>query len=343
VATPTRFARSAPGSHGLPALAVTLPQFRDGPGPALDALAESWRLGFAGGFLFDHLWPLGGQRHRPALECWTLLAGLAARLRDLTEGAAGPREAGPDDQPDRGPALPGGSPAGAGNAGWDDRFRLGTLVTRAGLRPPALLARMAATVAQVAGSPLVVGVGAGDHLNRDENDAFGLPYRDAAGRAADLERAALALRGPLAGRVRPPELWIGGTGPRARTAAGRFADAWNGWGLAPGELAAGLADVREHAERAGRDPGSVTATWGGQVLIGEDAAAARAMLASWSPGRPPPELARTVAGGPETVAARLAELGAAGATWCVVSLVGGPGPELRRRLASCLGFDTESL
>ena len=296
----------------LPELAVTLPSFRDGPGPALDALAESWQLGFAGGFLFDHLWPLGGQRDRPALECWTLLAGLAARIRDL-------------------------------HGGRDGRFRLGTLVTRAGLRPPALLARMAATVAEVAGAPLVVGVGAGDRFNRDENDAFGLPFRDAAGRAADLERAVLALRGPLAGRARPPQVWVGGTGPGARAAAGRLADAWNGWGLAPDELAAGLADVRRHADRAGRDPGLVTATWGGQVLVGEDAAAARAMLARWGAGRPAPELARTVAGDPGVVAARLAELGEAGATWCVASLVGGPGPELRRLLAGCLAPDAKSL
>lgn len=325
----------------LPALAVTLPQFRDGPGPALDALAESWRLGFAGGFLFDHLWPLGGRRDRPALECWTLLAGLAARASDLAEGGAGPPVAGPEGEPDRGLVIPDGLGGGAGKGDRDGRFRLGTLVTRAGLRPPALLARMAATVGQVAGSPLVVGLGTGDRLNRDENDAFGLPYRDAAGRLADLEQSALALRGPLAGQP-GPEVWIGGTGPRVRAAAGRMADAWNGWGLTPDEMAAGLADVRRHAGRAGRDPGSVTATWGGQVLIGEDAAA-RAMLETWGAGRSPAELARTVAGDPGTVTARLAELGEAGATWCVISLVGGPGPELRRRLARCLGSDTESL
>jgi alkanesulfonate monooxygenase SsuD/methylene tetrahydromethanopterin reductase-like flavin-dependent oxidoreductase (luciferase family) len=279
-------------------------------------VAESWRLGLAGGFLFDHLWPLGGQRDRPALECWTLLAGLAARARELADAT--------------------------GVGGRPDRFRLGTLVTRAGLRPPALLARMAATVTQVAGSPPVVGVGAGDRLSRDENLAFGLPFRDPAGRAEDLDRTVAALRGPLAGRP-APEVWVGGTGSLARAAAGRGADAWNGWGLFADELAAGLADVRRHAERAGRDPGSVTATWGGQVLMGEDAATARAMLARWGSGRPPAELARTVAGDPAAVAARLAELGQAGATWAVVSLVGGPGPELRRLLARCLDTDTESL
>ena len=40
---------------GLPALGVTLPQFSERPGPALDACRDAGRLGFAGGFLFDHL------------------------------------------------------------------------------------------------------------------------------------------------------------------------------------------------------------------------------------------------------------------------------------------------
>src|SRR6266705_1552555 len=170
----------APGTRPLPAIAVTLPQYSDGPGPALAAVEDARRLGFAGGFLFDHLWPLGSPRDRPALECWTLLAALAG----VSRSDGGPR---------RHVVTAEGSGPGAG------RFRLGTLVTRAGLRPAALVARMAATVGDVAGTPPIVGVGSGDQLNRAENEAFGLPFRDADGRAAELERTALALRGPLAG------------------------------------------------------------------------------------------------------------------------------------------------
>src|SRR6266511_2344368 len=105
----------------MPALAITLPQFRSAPDATLEALEDGRRLGYAGGFVFDHLWPLG-QPQRPALECWTLLAGLAGRLSAIEPGGAG-------------------------------AFRLGTLVTRAGLRPPALLAHMARTVTSVAGPP----------------------------------------------------------------------------------------------------------------------------------------------------------------------------------------------
>src|SRR6266542_3163650 len=248
----------------MPALAITLPQFRSAPDATLEALEDGRRLGYAGGFVFDHLWPLG-QPQRPALECWTLLAGLAGRLSAIDPGGAG-------------------------------AFRLGTLVTRAGLRPPALLAHMARTVTSVAGAPPILGIGMGDAGNRPENEAFGIPYHsDPTKRAAELVRAIDAVRGPLAGQPTPP-IWVGGTSRRAHGLAGRAADAWNAWGLDPDELAAGLGEVRRAAEDAGRDPRTVDGTWGGQVLVADDQGQARDLLERWGAGRSPAEVARTVAG-----------------------------------------------
>ncbi len=222
--------------------------------------------------------------------------------------------------------------------GRAEPFRLGTLVTRAGLRPPGLLAHMAATVAKVAGAPPVVGIGMGDAGNRPENEAFGLPYHaDPTRRAASLVGSVGALRGPLAGRP-GPAVWVGGTSRRARGLAGRFADAWNGWGLGPDELAAGLAEVRRAAEDAGRDPAAVAGTWAGQVLVAEDAEQARALLGRWGAGRPPGEVAGTVAGDAGAVARRLGELGEAGAGWCVLGLVGGSGAAMRSLLAEACGL-----
>ena len=289
---------------GLPLLGVTLPQFSERPGPAVEACLDAHGLGFGGVFVFDHLWPLG-QPSRPALEGWTLLAALAAAV--------------------------GREPGGAGG------FRVGTLVTRAGLRAPALVARMAATVGQVAGAGAIVGVGRGDLANRAENLAFGLPFGDAAERARVLEATVAALRGPLAG-MPPPEVWVGGTGPGALALSGRLADAWNGWARTPEELAAGLAAVRAEAERAGRDPATVAATWGGQVLVAPDRREAADRLARWVADRPPAEAARVVAGDPATVLARLRALGNAGAAWCVLAPVGGPGAEARALLAAAAGL-----
>jgi alkanesulfonate monooxygenase SsuD/methylene tetrahydromethanopterin reductase-like flavin-dependent oxidoreductase (luciferase family) len=282
---------------GLPTLGITLPQFSERPGPALDAARDARRLGFGGVFVFDHLWPLGGPRTRPALECWTLLAGVAA--------VAGP-------------------------------LRVGTLVTRAGLRAPALVARMAATVGQVAGAPPVIGVGRGDLANRPENHAFGLPFGTPAERARAVEDTVAALRGPLAGSP-PPEVWVGGVGPGARELAGRLADGWNGWALTPEELADGLAGVRRAAEDAGRDPAAVAGTWGGQVLVAGDRREAADRLARWGAGRPPAEVARVVAGDPDAVLARLRALGDAGASWCVLATVGRPAAEARAALAAAAG------
>jgi alkanesulfonate monooxygenase SsuD/methylene tetrahydromethanopterin reductase-like flavin-dependent oxidoreductase (luciferase family) len=316
----------------LPSLGVTLPQFSAEPGPALEACRDARRLGFGGAFVFDHMWPLGAPT-RPALEGWTLLAALAADVG---------RQAG-------------------------DGFRVGTMVTRAGIRAPALVARMAATVGEVAGAPPIIGVGRGDLANRDENLAFGLPFGSIAERAAAVEDTVAALRGPLAGTPRStgvplapwdgdgpdplpagpswgspdpsgPEVWVGGVGPGARELAGRLADAWNAWALDPDELAAGLADVRKAAERAGRDPATVAATWGGQVLVAPDRRDAQVRLERFSPGRPPAEVARVVTGDPDTVRERLRALGDAGASWCVLALVGGPGAEARALLAAAAGL-----
>jgi alkanesulfonate monooxygenase SsuD/methylene tetrahydromethanopterin reductase-like flavin-dependent oxidoreductase (luciferase family) len=308
----------------LPVLAVTLPQFRAETGPAVAACLDAHRLGFAGAFVFDHLWPLG-QRDRPAAEGWTLLAALAGAVG--AEGSGGLKERSDSALVDRGSAG-GGTPA---------PFRLGTLVTRAGLRPAALVARMAATVGQAAGAPPIVGVGRGDLGNRDENLAFGLPFPDADGRTRALEATVAALRGPLAGRP-PPTVWVGGTGAAARALAGRLADAWNGWALTPEELAAGLADTRRAAERAGRDPAAVTGSWGGRVVVAGERREAETRLARWGAGRPAAELARVVAGDPEMVLARLRALHHAGAAWCVLALVAGPGAELRALLAGAAGL-----
>jgi alkanesulfonate monooxygenase SsuD/methylene tetrahydromethanopterin reductase-like flavin-dependent oxidoreductase (luciferase family) len=299
---------SADGGSGLPVLAVTLPQFNVDPGPALEACRDAHRVGFGGAFVFDHLWPLGAPT-RPALECWTLLAAVAAEV--------------------------GGRAGGAGG------FRVGTLVTRAGLRAPALVARMAATVGQVAGVPPIVAVGRGDLGNRDENRAFGLPFGGAAERSRAVEDTVAALRGRLAGSP-APEVWVGGTGPGGRELAGRLADAWNGWGLTPEELAAGLAAVRRAAAEAGRDPATVAGTWGGQVLVAPEPAEAQAMLARWGTGRPPGEVARVIAGTPETVLAGLRALGDAGAAWCVLAFVGGPAARMRALLAEAAGLSARA-
>src|SRR6266853_4106566 len=94
-------------------------------------------------WLFDHLMPIGGDPNGPTFEGWTLLSALAAQT---------------------------------------GRLRLGLLVTSNRFRPPAMLAKIAATVDIVSGGRLDFGIGAGSRpshpLARREYEANGLPYHD---------------------------------------------------------------------------------------------------------------------------------------------------------------------
>jgi alkanesulfonate monooxygenase SsuD/methylene tetrahydromethanopterin reductase-like flavin-dependent oxidoreductase (luciferase family) len=83
---------------------------------------------FDSAWLWDHLVPMRGEVTTPALEAWTLLSALAATT---------------------------------------SRLRLGVIVTSNRIRPPAVLAKMAATLDQIAGGRLIFGIGAGYARTRD--------------------------------------------------------------------------------------------------------------------------------------------------------------------------------
>jgi alkanesulfonate monooxygenase SsuD/methylene tetrahydromethanopterin reductase-like flavin-dependent oxidoreductase (luciferase family) len=193
-------------------------------------------------FAPDHLFPPGAPG-RPALEPFTVLAAVAA-LR---------------------PSL-----------------HVGTLVTRASLRPAGLLAKQAGALDQMSGGRAILGVGAGDSVSRPEHAAFGIPFAPAAERVATLEETVGALRAlfvgepwgggthvpPMDGPLLPPghpELWIGGRSAELIAAAARSADAWNGWAMDAEGFEAAAGELRRLA--GGR---LVVPTWGGIVLVGTD-------------------------------------------------------------------------
>lgn len=143
-------------------------------------------------------------------------------------------------------------------AGVTSRIRLGTLVTCTGYRNPVVLANMAATLDEVSGGRLVLGLGAGN--DEDEHRTLGVPFDHRIGRFAEAlaivapllrdgrvdfagewyaaRDAELRVRGPRPGG---PPLLIGsfGQGPRMLSLVAEYADFWN----------AGLAFGRSHPDQ----------------------------------------------------------------------------------------------
>ena len=162
------------------------------------------------------------------------------------------------------------------------RVELGQLVMCTSFRPPALLAKMAATADAVSGGRLILGLGAGWY--DPEYEAFGYPTDHRVGRFEE----AIAIIGPLlrgervtlAGRYHqvrdavihpPPErpipILVAAKGRRMLRLTARYADAWNtAWfGLPDDLLQRRLAELNAALEAEGRDPATLRRTVGMEV------------------------------------------------------------------------------
>ncbi len=198
-------------------------------------------------WLFDHLMPIGGDPDGPIFEGWTLLSALAAQT---------------------------------------ERMRLGLLVTSNRFRPPAVLAKIAATVDIVSGGRLDFGIGAGSRpshpLARREYDGHGLPYRSQDDAVAALAEALTVIRrlwtddkpfdfdgehvklqGAF-GNPKPvqrphPPIMIGGRASATLRVVAEHADLWNIPGGGDIEDLAGRSRLLDrYCEEIGRDPQEIT-------------------------------------------------------------------------------------
>lgn len=214
----------------------------------------------------------------------------------------------------------------AGLAAITSRVGLGPLVACAGFHPPGLIAKMAATLDEVSGGRFVLGIGAG--WNRQEFDAFGIPFDHRAGR---FEESFGIVRRLLAGErvthhgrlwqvedavlLPPPArrvpIMVGSSGPRVLGAALPWADAWNIWFDLTGNTPEGFeresAKVTAVAEAVGRDPDSVGRSV--CVLVVADRRARE---------RPIPEGCPPLEGDAGVIAAGLRDLAEAGADEAIV-------------------------
>jgi alkanesulfonate monooxygenase SsuD/methylene tetrahydromethanopterin reductase-like flavin-dependent oxidoreductase (luciferase family) len=219
----------------------------------------------------------------------------------------------------------------AGLARETTSIRLCVLVSPITFRHPAVIAKNAATIDQMSGGRLDLGVGTG--WMDLEHDAYGLPFPPWSERFERLSEALPYLRAAfdeghgsysgeyysLDAHVEPrpsgTRIIVGGSGPvRTPTLAGTHADEYNHLSTPASTLAPKIEIVRRAAEEAGRDPDAIEITVMGQVITGRDeadfrdrvgqAAAARdtepkELLDRWKtaglPVGPPDQVAETMA------------------------------------------------
>ena len=236
----------------------------DGPGAASwSRIRQLARFAETGGidsvWVYDHMiFRLPGEEESGLHEAWTLLAAVAAAT---------------------------------------ERAELGTIVLGTGFRPPALLAKMAATLDEVANGRLILGLGTGWH--EPEYAAFGYPYDHRGGRFEE----ALAIIGPLTRGERvtfhgrwhdvedavllppPPRpsrlpgripILIAARGERMLRLAARHADAWNAawFGLPSERFTQRRAGLLAACEAESRDPATLQVTVGLTIDV-EHASAGR--------------------------------------------------------------------
>lgn len=169
----------------------------------------------------------------------------------------------------------------AGLAAVTRRVQLGPLVAATSFHNPAMLAKKAATLEEISGGRLILGLGAG--WNEVDYTAYGFPYDhrvsrfeeafaiirtllregrcDFHGTYYDLDDCVLLPRGPREGG---PPLMIGSEGPRMLSITLPHVQSWNAWFTWFRNRPDGYRPMRQKIDdacrSAGRDPAEVERT-----------------------------------------------------------------------------------
>ena len=212
----------------------------------LDAARRSEEAGLASVWIWDHFISRG-RLDDPVLECWTMLAAAAITT---------------------------------------ERVRIGPYVSNVMNRHPTVLARMAATVAELSAGRLELGIGAGGHPA--EHAAYGIDFPARPERAEHVVEGIEVIRrlfsgGPVdyhgqhyrleGAHAFPvphpaPRIILGGETPAGARMAARYADAWTCFG---GRFEALLPVFEEELASVGRERAEVPVLVGVEVAdMGDD-------------------------------------------------------------------------
>ncbi|MCY4012489.1 MAG: LLM class flavin-dependent oxidoreductase [Gammaproteobacteria bacterium] len=240
-----------------PHFGVTLPQIKRPWVAAAQAASGFEAMGYDSLWVCDHLY--GPQSPQlPILEAWSMISAVAA----ITE-----------------------------------RVEIGTLVTPVGMRNPAHLGKVIATVDNIAGGRVIAGLGGG-WMPREFTD-FGMPFLGTGERLKQLaETVALLKRmwgdetevsydgdyvhaDNVVCQPKPPRrvpILIGGAGEQVTLKiVAREADIWNNLAGQQAALGHKIEVLKGHCDAAGRDPASITASQQCLVTVAPNAESAGPM------------------------------------------------------------------
>jgi len=266
---------------------------------------EAEKLGYDSVWLCDHVFPVATDRKAQMLEAWTTLAALAAQTTQI---------------------------------------RVGTLVLCAGFRPPALVAKMAATLDVITNGRLEFGIGAG--WFEPEYVAYGYDFPRAAERIGRMDEAVEVCKRmwtddsptfqgkyfridgafcePKPVQKPHPPIWVGGGGEQLTLkAVAKHADKWSCLSLTPAEVVHKIEVLNRHCSKIGRDPDEIEKTWYGTVMVDDDEQKIKDTLERRASRRNQSVeefTKRMIAGTPEQCVAKIESYLAAGITYFTVNM-----------------------
>jgi alkanesulfonate monooxygenase SsuD/methylene tetrahydromethanopterin reductase-like flavin-dependent oxidoreductase (luciferase family) len=202
--------------------------------------------GFDIAWYIDHfVFRMEGEE-RGVWECWTMMAGAAART---------------------------------------SRIGIGSLVACTGFRNPGVIAKMTEAIDEISGGRFILGLGAGWHQPEYDMYGFPFDHRvtrfeeameiihpllrtgaaTVEGRFSSADDAVNRPRGP---RPEGAPILVGSSGERMLRIIARYADAWNTvWHAEASAVAPLMAQVDEACREVGRDPQTLVRTAGGNIAL----------------------------------------------------------------------------
>lgn len=242
----------------------------------------------------------------------------------------------------------------ASYASITERVRLGTAVYLLALRPPAVAAKVTATLDALSGGRLIFGVGVGGE-NPKEFEACSVPHRERGARVTEAIDAVRALwrdtPASFKGRFtsfegvsidpkpvqKPgPPIWVGGRSDAALARAGRQGDGWVSYVVTPERYRQSLEKIRAAAAAHGRALDGFATAHLTFITVGRDYERARAAWVDRLSKRYAQDFGPLadrygVIGTPEQCAERLEAFRAAGCQYFLMNPICDP-PEERGQL-----------